>query len=44
MKSCLDGIVSDIIVTEYRCSLRDVDGNLEIFEAYGMETITEQLS
>ena len=31
-------------VMYYTCSLRDVDGNLEFFEAYGMETITGAVS
>ena len=40
----LGGVVSDMSVITYKCSLRDVNGNLEFFEAYGMDTITGTLS
>ena len=36
----LGGVTTDITVTLYQCTLRDAEGNLEKFEAYGMETIT----
>ena len=40
----LGDVVMDITVTTYSCALRDVNGNLEYFEAYGMETITGNVS
>ena len=40
----LGGVTTDLTVMRYECSLRDVDGKLETFEAYGMETITGCLS
>ena len=40
----LGGVETDLTVTNYQCSIRDVDGNMEFFEAYGMETITGHLS
>ena len=36
----LGGVTKDLTMTLYQCSLRDADGNMEKFEAYGMETIT----
>ena len=36
----LGDVVTELTVMRYRCCLRDVDGKLEFFEAYGMETIT----
>ena len=40
----LGGVVTDITVIAYKCALRDVDGNVEYFEAFGMETLTGNLS
>ena len=41
----LGGVVSDYVsVTTYKCSLLDVNGQIEHFEAYGMETITGAVS
>ena len=40
----LGDVVTELTVMRYRCSLRDVDGKLEFFEAYGMETITGSVS
>ena len=37
----LGGVVSEYVsVMVYSCSIVDIDGNVEYFEAYGMETIT----
>ena len=40
----LGGVVKDITVTTYSCSLRDTDNKLEEFEAYGLESITGVLT
>ena len=40
----LGNVNTVMTVTYYTCSLRDIDGNLESFEAYGMETITGAVS
>ena len=40
----LGNVVTELTVMRYRCSLRDVGGKLEFFEAYGMETITGNVS
>ena len=40
----LGGVETDMTVMNYRCSIRDRNGNLEFFEAYGMEAITDHLS
>ena len=40
----LGGVTTDLTVIRYECSLRDVNGKLEKFEAYGMESITGRLS
>ena len=40
----LGNVVTDIEVVAYQCSLRDVNGNVEVFEAFGMESITGALT
>ena len=40
----LGSVITDITVITYTCFLRDVNGKVESFEAYGMETITGKLS
>ena len=40
----LGGVTTDLTVMTYQCCLRDVDGNLVYFEAYGMNTITNAIS
>ena len=40
----LGNVVTDIQVMAYQCTLRDVDGNMEVFEAYDMESITGALT
>ena len=40
----LGGVTTDLTVLCYECSLRDMNGKLEKFEAYGMETIRGCLS
>ena len=40
----LGGVTTDLTVLRYECSLRDMNGKLEKFEAYGMETIRGCLS
>ena len=40
----IGGVTTDLDVLTYTCYMRDVDGRLERFEAYGMETITGSLS
>ena len=41
----LGGVETDYVsVTTYKCSLLDANGQTEHFEAYGMETITGELS
>ena len=38
----LGGVTKDMSVMLYRCSLRDADGNLQKFEAYGMHFRTRR--
>ena len=40
----LGGVTTDLVVMKYSCTLLSVEGQLEVFEAYGMETITGGLS
>ena len=41
----LGGVVTDYCsVTTYKCYLRDVDGALQVFDAYGLESITGALT